>query len=159
VAKLLVTGMSGTGKSAVLRELATRGHRTVDTDTEEWSAWATDASGEPDWVWRVDRVTQLLESHTEGHLFVSGCKTNQGQLYPLFDRVVLLSAPTDVLLSRIAERTDNPYGKSSDERSRVLRDVSAVLPRLRAGASDEIDTSGPIASVADRLETLANDLI
>jgi hypothetical protein len=64
-----------------------------------------------------------------------------------------------VLLSRIAERTDNPYGKSSDERSRVLRDVSAVLPRLRAGASDEIDTSGPIASVADRLETLANDLI
>jgi len=29
---ILVTGMSGTGKSAVLAELAHRGHQTIDTD-------------------------------------------------------------------------------------------------------------------------------
>jgi predicted ATPase len=32
VARILITGMSGTGKSTLLAELGRRGHRTVDTD-------------------------------------------------------------------------------------------------------------------------------
>ena len=39
--KVLITGMSGTGKSTVLRELGKRGHRVVDTDSDDWSHWAT----------------------------------------------------------------------------------------------------------------------
>ncbi|MDT0444310.1 RNase adapter RapZ [Streptomyces johnsoniae] len=37
--KVLITGMSGTGKSTALRALADRGHRAVDTDTDtdRWS--------------------------------------------------------------------------------------------------------------------------
>jgi dephospho-CoA kinase len=35
--KVLITGMSGTGKSTALHVLHERGHRTVDTDTEQWS--------------------------------------------------------------------------------------------------------------------------
>lgn len=41
--RVLITGMSGTGKSAVIRELAARGFRAVDIDTPEWSHWV-DAS-------------------------------------------------------------------------------------------------------------------
>jgi len=55
MARILVTGMSGTGKSAALRELAGRGHRTVDTDTDEWSRW--DGA---DWIWREDAMSELL---------------------------------------------------------------------------------------------------
>ena len=36
VAIVLVTGMSGTGKSTVLAELARRGHAVVDTDERGW---------------------------------------------------------------------------------------------------------------------------
>ena len=39
--KVLVTGMSGTGKSTALQVLGERGHRVVDTDTDEWSHWVT----------------------------------------------------------------------------------------------------------------------
>ncbi len=89
MAKVLVTGMSGTGKSAALRVLAERGHRVVDTDTAEWSRWVTLADGTRDWIWREDAMTSLLAGHTAGHLFVAGCKTNQGRFYPCFDQVVL----------------------------------------------------------------------
>ena len=45
-------------------------------------------------------------------LVVAGCVANQGQFYPLFGKVVLLSAPADVILARVQARTDNPYGKT-----------------------------------------------
>ena len=37
VTVVLVTGMSGTGKSTALVELARRGHRVVDTDYGGWT--------------------------------------------------------------------------------------------------------------------------
>jgi dephospho-CoA kinase len=152
--KVLVTGMSGTGKSTVLEHLGARGHRVVDTDTDEWSHWATLPDGTPDWIWREDAVAELLDGHRCGHLFVAGCKSNQGRFYPLFDHIVLLSAPVEVLLARIAARTNNPYGKSQRERDLIRSHVELVEPRLRATATVEIDASLPLAAVVRRLEAL-----
>ena len=103
--KVLVTGMSGTGKSAALQAPGERGHRVVDTDTGEWSHWVTSPDGSPDWIWHEDAIAALLATHQHGHLFVAGCKTNQGKFYAQFDHIALLSAPADVLLARIAART------------------------------------------------------
>jgi dephospho-CoA kinase len=154
VSKVLVTGMSGTGKSTALRALAARGHRTVDTDTDRWSRWVTLPDGSSDWVWREQAVTDLLDGHGEGSLFVSGCKTNQGRCYPLFDHIVLLSAPADVLLARVAARTDNPYGKQPAEHDAILANLAVVEPLLRASATLEIDTTADIDEVVRRLEGL-----
>jgi dephospho-CoA kinase len=41
VKRVLLTGMSGTGKSTLIRLLAARGYKAVDTDTDEWSEWVT----------------------------------------------------------------------------------------------------------------------
>ena len=150
VAKVLVTGMSGTGKSSVLRVLADRGHRIVDTDTEEWSEWVDDG-----WNWRENAIDALLEGHEQGHLFLAGCHTNQGRFYDRLDGIVLLSAPAEVLLERIETRPDNPYGKSDEERALVLRHLAEVEPLLRATATAELDATAPLAEVADRLEAIA----
>ncbi|MEU1964853.1 AAA family ATPase [Micromonospora sediminicola] len=155
MAKVLVTGMSGTGKSTALRMLAARGHRTVDTDSDRWSRWVTLADGSPDWVWRENAIADLLTGHQAGHLFVAGCKSNQGRFYPSFDHVVLLSAPAEVLLARIADRTDNPYGKRAEERAEILRNLAEVEPLLRATATAEVDASAPVESVVGHLERLA----
>ncbi|WP_199881137.1 AAA family ATPase [Streptomyces kebangsaanensis] len=153
--KVLITGMSGTGKSTVLHLLRLRGHRTVDTDTDTWSRWVTLPDGSTDWVWREQAITDLLGSHDGGSLFVAGCKTNQGRFYPLFDHIVLLSAPAEVLLARIAARTDNPYGKRAEERDAVLHHLTTVEPLLRATATAEIDATAPIEHVVQLLEELA----
>ncbi len=155
MSKVLVTGMSGTGKSSVLRVLAARGHATVDTDADEWSRWVTDDRGEPDWVWREDAMAALLAEHAAGHLFVSGCKTNQGAFYGQFDVVALLHAPLEVLFARLGRRTDNPSGTRPEDRASILEHVRTVEPRLRASASAEIDATLPLEEVADRLEVLA----
>jgi dephospho-CoA kinase len=153
--KVLVTGMSGTGKSSALRMLKTRGHDVVDTDTNEWSHWVKDENGMPDWIWREDAMASLLSAPRDASLFVAGCKTNQGDFYQFFDHVVLLDAPTEVLFDRLANRNDNPYGKSEDDRNEIRLYVETVVPRLRASATSEIDASIALSKVVAQLETFA----
>jgi hypothetical protein len=71
VAVVLVTGMSGTGKSAALAELARRGHRVVDTD---YGAYSEEVPCSAQVVWSsrggrigstrapLDEVVDALES-------------------------------------------------------------------------------------------------
>jgi dephospho-CoA kinase len=155
MAKVLVTGMSGTGKSACLELLSSRGYQTIDTDTDEWSIWSKQSDGSPDWIWREDAISSLLDEYQHGQLFVAGCKTNQGKFYQRFDHVVLLSAPAEIILERVTNRVTNPYGKSDEQRREILRYLSEVEPRLRATATMEIDTTAPVIKVVDQLQRLA----
>ncbi|MFB9993681.1 AAA family ATPase [Deinococcus oregonensis] len=156
--RILITGMSGTGKSSVIEALAARGFAAIDTDSDEWCEWHTDIEGgtaEPDWVWRADRIGDLLSDARTPALFVSGCKSNQGQFYPYFDQIVLLSAPLEVMLERIAGRTNNPYGKTEAERRQIVQHLNWVEPLLRARATLELETSRlSVAELADQLAAL-----
>lgn len=146
--RVLVTGMSGTGKSTALAELRRRGVETVDTDEHGWTTWSDEDGG---YVWREDRMAELLADDRGSTLFVSGTVSNQGRFYPDFDAVVLLSAPADVLLSRIESRTTNEYGKAPDERELVLRHLAEVEPLLRATCTHEIDAAQPLEAVVAEL--------
>jgi dephospho-CoA kinase len=158
VAAVLVTGMSGTGKSTVLDELARRGHRVVDTDHDGWIVEVPQPGGGTEPLWDEVRMRAMLTEPrpADEHLFVAGCVANQGRFYPEFRAVVLLSVPLDVLLERIAGRDTNDFGKSAAERDKIIADTAAFEPLLRAGATDEIDTRQPLAAVADQLERLAH---
>jgi adenylate kinase family enzyme len=150
---VLVTGMSGTGKSSALAELARRGHRTVDLDSTEWSEWFP---ADDEWRWREDRVARLLAGAGPEVLFVCGTQSNQGRFYDRFDAVVLLSAPEEVMLARIAERTTNDFGKTPAQRRRILADLRAVEPLLRATCTHEIDAGRPLSDVVGELEAIAS---
>jgi AAA domain len=155
MARVLVTGMSGTGKSTALNGLARRGFRTVDLDSSKWSEWVPlpdDTVGE--WLWREDRVAELLASPDESTLYVSGCASNQGKFYDRFDAVVLLSAPAEVILERVESRTTNDYGRGPGERERILSDLGAVEPLLRATCTHELDASRPVDEVVDALDAI-----
>jgi len=142
--------MSGTGKSTVLGKLGALGYKTVDTDYGDWHEWVN-VDGEPDWIWREDRIRRLLSTEDAELLFVSGTVSNQGTFYPQFDHIILLSAPTPVITERLASRTNNPYGKHSDELAQILGHLQTVEPSLRRRASLEVDTSVPVDQVVETI--------
>ncbi len=163
--RILLTGMSATGKSTVTSALAARGYKAVDADSDEFSEWVavtndsasagTPVEADRDWMWREDRIQALLATEDSDLLFVSGCAANMGRFLPQFDHVVLLSAPADVIIKRLAARTTNPYGKRPDEAARVLDLLDTVEPLLRRAADHEIDTSAPLNAVVAAILRIA----
>ncbi len=149
-AAVLVTGMSGVGKSTALGELSQRGFTTIDTDDD---AWIHVVEGEP--LWREPLIQALLDRPRDTPLFVQGTVANQVRFYERFDAIVLLSSPVDVVFARLESRTNNPFGKTEEERKRIASDIAEVEPLLRQAATHEIDTARPLAEVVDILEGIA----
>jgi dephospho-CoA kinase len=158
VTVIFVTGMSGTGKSTALDRLEQRGYRAVDTDVGGWIEDVPLPEGtgvEPQW--REDRIDALITEHERSGepLFIAGTVWNQARFYRRFDEIVLLSAPAEVMLERIAARDTNPFGKTAGERDRIVADTAEVEPLLRSSATVEIDTRKPLTEVVDQLAALA----
>jgi dephospho-CoA kinase len=156
---MLITGMSGTGKSSALAELGKRGHRVVDTDDSGWTAWVTVPRevGGGEYLWVEDRMAELLRGEDGRTLFVQGCVRNQGKFYERFDAVVLLSAPVGVIMNRLASRTTNDYGKAPAQRELILHQVETVEPLLRAGCTHELDASKPLDEVVADLVRISQE--
>lgn len=139
-----MTGMSGAGKTTVLDVLSSRGWTTIDTDNGDWVL--------PDGTWDEPRMDQLLADHRA--IVVAGTVSNQGRFYDRFEHVVLLSAPLEVLLDRVATRTHNPYGHEPEQRTEIARYVATVEPLLRRGATLELDSRKRTTDLADLIERL-----
>jgi dephospho-CoA kinase len=143
--RVLLTGMSGTGKSTLVRELRRRGHAAHDADDDGFSEPRADGR----WGWRADRVAALLARDHDGLLFFAGCSEEQADLP--FDVRVLLTAPRSVLVERLRTRTGNAYGRADRELAQVLADLDEVEPLLRRSADLVLTTTVPAEQVADDL--------
>ena len=154
---VFVTGMSGTGKSTVMAILRRRGYFIAETDEPGWCVshsgdWS---DSDTEWIWGEHRISTLLDEHASTHLFVNGCRPNQGRFYDRFDHIVVFTAPIEVMLDRVTHRTTNPFGRSADERDKIAQDKLEFEPLLIRGADLVIDTSTIHSdAIADRLESL-----
>jgi broad-specificity NMP kinase len=145
--RVLLTGMSGVGKSTVAERLTELGYKAVETDHGGYSVIDEDGSQH----WDVDRIRQLLATEDVDVVFVVGADDAQVLFYPDFDHIVLLSVSRDVMVERLASRTTNPFGKRPDELAKILADLEEFEPMMRRGAMHEIDTSKPLDLVIDEI--------
>jgi broad-specificity NMP kinase len=145
--RVLITGMSGVGKSAVADRLGELGYKVVDTDYNGY--FVIDERGE--YHWDVDRVRHLLATEDVDVLFLVGADDAQVHFYPSFDHIILLSAPLDVMVERLTSRTNNPFGKKPEELGKILADLEMYEPVIRRSATHEIDASKPLDRVIDEI--------
>ena len=99
-------------------------------------------------------MERLLASHSS--VVVSGTVENQGSFYDRFEHVVLLTAPLHVLIERVSGRTNNPYGKTAEQRAEIATFVESVEPLLRQGATVVLDGRWPACELADVIEELVS---
>jgi hypothetical protein len=155
----LVEGLSGAGKSSVYEELIRRGYMAISTD-RAWKVHAdpdtglSGGSGRYDnAVWDQQKAVKELESAEPEVLFVCGSSRNRERFLPYFTKVFNLRIDDDTMRRRLAERTNNDFGKQPEEVELMLGlNRSDEKP---AGAID-VDATQPLLQVVDELLRLAN---
>jgi hypothetical protein len=101
--------------------LAARGYKAVDTDDHELSEWVAVPLDEPtglgpgrDWVWREDRIQELLSADDVEVLFLSGCSPK-----PLLrtgaELEVDTSAPLDQVVATVLRLVHSPPASRQPE--------------------------------------------
>ena len=142
---VLITGMSGVGKSTLVGELRERGYAAYDADDDGFAEPRADGR----WGWRAAEVADLLARSPDRLLFFAGCSEEQSALP--FDYRVLLTAPESVLIERLRTRTNNSYGQEKRELDQALADLAEIEPLLRRSADLVITTTESPATIADEL--------
>ena len=110
-----------------------------------------------DWIWQEDRVRALLSEPAEDSLFISGCAENMSRLLPLIDLVILLTAPVDTIMERLAQRPIDGYGHIEEQREKVAYLTATIEPLLRRIADREIDATRSVQATADEVLEISGE--
>jgi hypothetical protein len=139
----LVTGVSGSGKTAVARELTRRGFAAIDAD-EGLADWVG-----PEWEWIPRRLNAVLDADHDGPLFVCGNANNQRDFYHRFDALFLLRVDAETMLRRVDDPgRDNDFGRSPEQRRLLLEWHPGFQAELVAAGAVVVDAAAPLAEVA-----------
>lgn len=167
---IYITGIAGTGKSTVLKELRARGYEVHDAD-ENLSSWehkvtrervstsdhklTTDAKffEEHDWYMDKEGVRKLAKNASSQTIFLCGSVANESEVWPYFDKVFCLYIDNKTLEKRINSRTDKDFGKSKHELEHLFRLNDKVQRKYILLGATIIDATQPINNVVEEILT------
>ena len=163
---IYITGVSGTGKTAVLHVLSNIGYSTYDEDEDGLSAWHNSESGRvtapptgenrtDEWYsahsWRISRpkLERIARDSSGGVTWVAGSTLSDRHVWDLFDAVICLTADEATIKRRLASRRDNDWGKAPVELKHVLAWRERWAEMYRERGAIIIDSSQPLARVVE----------
>lgn len=165
-----ITGAGGTGKSEICRELKKRGYTTYDVDEDGLAHWQHTKTGfvhpkssvkqeqrtveflaEHDWNVQRKDVEALTSDDANEKVFLCGSMGNEEELYDLFTKVFALYVDDDTLRHRLANRTDNNWGKQEHELEQTLDYHHYSFEMHKNRGDTVINTNRPIELVVDEI--------
>lgn len=123
---ILITGVAGSGKSAVCNELKKLGYKSygiedmdglftmVDKITgktaEDHDNNNLESVKQHDWICNKNKLQDLVHNNARGIVFYCGTASNLDELLFLFDKIFLLKVSPKILRKRLGTRKSNDFG-------------------------------------------------
>lgn len=159
-----ITGISGSGKSAVCEELKRRGYDAHEGD-DGLSGFYHNETGErllrsttseertpewrKQWTWKMSRDELFKLKNLGTQIFVCGVAANDKEYIDVFDKCFVLHLGKQALLDRLANRTNNDFGKSEHELQGVLDWYNSLDQWYEDIDAIKIDAEQPLDVVVD----------
>jgi dephospho-CoA kinase len=163
-----ITGMSGTGKSSVVKKLSEKSIFPIDADsisgltywidkeTKEKSEWHPGMSSEwykkHQYICNKEKLTNLIKNSPEKIVAVAGLFNNRSELLGLFDKVFLLQCKEETFLKRIIERENHNFGKHILEQENILSWYKNFEKEVLEEGAIPINTDRLLTQVVDEID-------
>lgn len=169
--KIYVTGISGTGKTTVSKELFCRGIRAISIDDiPGLCVWRNKISNtvvdydadlnekfidSHDWICDIEKLQALIDK-SDTDVVVLGLASNQREFVEMFDLILLLQCPPKLFIERIMQRNDNDFGKDESAQKVILSWYEDFERNMLDQGAVSIDVSKSLPEVTDEIEKYLN---
>jgi len=132
---ILITAVSGSGKSTVCRALKSLGYTAYDIETVDGLfQWRDDKTGQPvlkyhddiklakgaSWICDKKSLKELIDNEPSDLSFYCGAGSNINEIWDLFDQVVVLQVSDKTTVKRLSGRGPDEFGHNPEVRKYVL---------------------------------------
>lgn len=133
---ILITGISGVGKSTVSNKLNALGYKAYDVDDiPGLCAMIDKKTGKPmvgyehdnlekvvgmDWICDSKKLKSIVVNESGELAFYCGISSNIDEVWPLFDLVILLKVGHETTRHRLTHRTDNDFGRTKEVQDWIM---------------------------------------
>lgn len=177
MALIYITGISGTGKTAVAAALKARGFEAYDGDGEGFNTFYDRKTNKQvkipegidlhtrEWkeknIWNTSRekVEELAARAKNKIIFLCGTTANEREMWNLFSKVICLTADEKTLRHRLATRTSNDYGKAPHELKEILEWHQPHQESHRKSNSIMIDSTKPLDEVVEEILKITSQAV
>lgn len=167
--KVFITGVAGSGKSTVSRELAVMGYPAHDIEDSDYDLFVMvrKDTGEifkdydnsdlekvnaADWICDPAKLKTLLDKQTEEVAFYCGIAKNNADLAPLFDTCIILHASDTSIDQRLTTREGTSYFANTKEgRERVISYKDDYTKKMEGLGMIRVDANGTPREVAEKI--------
>jgi broad-specificity NMP kinase len=165
---ILVTGVAGSGKSSISKELNKLGYRAYDIegldgmfkmvrkdtkeDFEDYDNADLEKVKNADWICDKNKLNGLLQKQNDGIVFYCGVASNSDEIVSLFDQIILLKASPEMIRKRLSNRegTDD-MGNTAENREWVLSWKDWWENQLIEKGAIVVDADGNPTEVAQKI--------
>lgn len=163
---IVITGVSGTGKSAVLRKLQELEYAVIGIDEEPGlTSWIHKETGEIaprgseltesflrtyDWGCDTNKLADLIEKAPKP-VFICGSADNIIEIIALADLTLLLVCSPEIFIGRINNRTEHDYGKDEESRKALLGYYEEYNQICLDAGVVEVDAGRPLDEVVETI--------
>ncbi len=164
---ILITGVTGTGKSAICDELNKLGYKAFSIeDIDGLFTMVHKKTGKPfknydndnfekvkqaDWICDKKKLQRLMNKNSDGIVFYCGTASNLDDLRPLFDKMFLLKASQKILRERLSTRTSNDFGRTSEVQKWVFSWKTWWENHMKEKGVIVIDASRSLREIAENI--------
>lgn len=167
---VLVTGVSGAGKTAITGQLREFGYDAVSLDGYPNMCGWTDAGGNPvtrpdqpglgwlarhNWSWNREALTELIaQKRASGDdlVWLAGVASNTAQLAHLFDLRILLHVTKPVMRQRLHDTArSNDFGRAGATGQLLEQRFDIDQQQLSAICDTSVDATAPLQQVGHDL--------
>jgi len=173
---IFITGVAGSGKSTASKELNKMGYKSYDIeeldgmfkmirrdtgkDFKDYDNADIEKVKNADWICDKNKLEELLKKQNDEIVFYCGIASNNDEIIPLFDKVILLKANPEVVRKRLSSRegTDD-MGNTAESRDWVLSWKDRLENKLTKQGATVIDADGTPTEVAQKIIEMVSGVV